>query len=453
MLRLTLAVAGGIILLSLGAMALQYRSTQKALAAQDRATLAADVAAFAAFYDQRRIIALREAIAFRAATTPPDQALFLLQGKAGEPLAGNIETWPGDLPALVGGLSMDGARSFQHAAQPYLGVARMLPGGFPLLVARGQGQSQAVLDALARNILWVGLALCLVALLAGLGVARVVIGRIDHLNALADRVAAGDLGARLPGPRSDDEFGRLERHVHQMLDRIQNLNRATHRLSDAIAHELRTPLNRILQKLDRAPVDSEDRTALRDEVRAEMRGAIRIFDSLLDISGAEAASGQAPGLVPVDLSQLVEEVGELYEPLAEDGGLTYRIEVAPDLWVLGDRNLIAQCLSNLLDNAIKFCGPGDAITTTLAQEGERHLMEVRDTGPGLPDDIDGLAFERFTRGERDRAVAGHGLGLALVQAIATRHGARLTRPKVQKGFAISIAWPKMARPPDLIDDP
>jgi len=114
---------------------------------------------------------------------------------------------------------------------------------------------------------------------------------------------------------------------------------------------------------------------------------------------------------------------------------------------------MAQLVSNLLDNAIKFCAPGDAITTTLAPEGDRHLLAVRDTGPGLPEDINDLAFERFVRGERDRAVAGHGLGLALVQAIATRHGARLTRPQVQKGFAIAIAWPKVAQPPDLQDDP
>ena len=444
-LRLTLAVAGGIIALSLLAMAVQYRTTAAALHEQQRGVLAADVAAFAAFYDQRRIIALREAIEYRAATTPPETALFLLQGKAGEVLAGNIGRWPDDLPALAGEVSMDGARAFRLDARPYLGVARVLPGGFPLLIAQGQGQTEAVLAGLRRSIAGVALALVVLALLAGLAVSRTVLGRIDRLNGLADRVAAGDLGARLPGVRRADEFGQLERHVHQMLDRIQNLNRATHRLSDAIAHELRTPLNRILQKLDRSPGG--------DEVRAEMRAAIRIFDSLLDISGAEAASADAPGLVPVDLSEVVREVAELYEPMAEDKGLGWHLDAAEGLWVLGDRNLVAQLVSNLLDNAIKFCAPGDAIATSLAPGGERHSLAVRDTGPGLPEDIDDLAFERFVRGERDRAVAGHGLGLALVQAIATRHGARLTRPPVQKGFAITIAWPKVAPPNVLQDDP
>lgn len=450
-LRLSVLVAGGIVALSVLAMVVQYRATAHELAERQRAVLAADVQGFAALYDQRRIIALREAIDLTAATTPPERALYLLQDKAGAKLAGNIADWPPDLPALAGGVSMDGARPFTLNQADYLGIARMLPGGFPLLIARGEAEVQGVLAGLRHTIAGVALVLVLLAGLAGFAVSRLVLGRIDRLNHLADRVAAGDLGARLPGPRSADEFGTLERHVHRMLDRIQNLNRATLRLSDAIAHELRTPLNRILQKLDRTPDDPAGQATMRDEVRAEMRGAIRIFDSLLDISGAEAATGDTPGLVPVNLSEVVDEVAELYEPLAEDKGLIYALNAAPDLWVLGDRNLIAQCLSNLLDNAIKFCGAGDTVETRLTREGDRHVLLIRDTGPGLPAEIDGLAFERFVRGERDRDAAGHGLGLALVQAIATRHGARLTRPAVEKGFAISIAWP-MVTPPDPLPD-
>jgi HAMP domain-containing protein len=116
--------------------------------------------------------------------------------------------------------------------------------------------------------------------LVGWLAARSVMRRIRRINDLADRVAEGALDARLPGERSEDEFGLLETHVHGMLDRIENLNRATHRLSDTIAHELRTPLNRMLLKLSR--IEGQD--ALMAELKAEMRQAIRVFDSLLDIS-------------------------------------------------------------------------------------------------------------------------------------------------------------------------
>jgi signal transduction histidine kinase len=275
--------------------------------------------------------------------------------------------------------------------------------------------------------------------LVGWLAARFVMARINRINALADRVAEGQLDARLPGQRTDDEFGLLETHVHAMLDRIQNLNRATHRLSDTIAHELRTPLNRMLQKL--AKIEGQD--DLTADLKAEMRQAIRMFDSLLDISRAEADQGTGGGLVPVDLSAVAAEVWDLYDPLAEDKGLRTEAQITPGLTVLGDRNLIAQVLSNLLDNAIKYCASGDCLTLTLTPDADRVLMRVADTGPGLPDDLKAEAFDRFTRAERDRATPGHGLGLALVRAIAARHGARLTLPPTEKGFALEIRWPRL----------
>jgi signal transduction histidine kinase len=442
-LRLTLAVAGGIILISLAAMVAQYRLTERSLTARQVELLDSDLASFAALYEQRRIPALRQGIEFRAGTDPAE-AVYLLQDKARQKLAGNIDLWPDPLPTEGDSFAPEGLRRFNviigNRLQSYQGVARLLPGGFPLLVARGTGEVDATLAELRRLIWVVAGFMVLAALAAGWTVARLVLRRIERLNGLADRVAAGDLAARLPGPRSADEFGALETHVHQMLDRIEALNRATHRLSDSIAHELRTPLNRIMQKLRGLHGQDQEIAA----IESEMRQAVRIFDSLLDISSAEAQSGSAAGVVPVDLSRVAAEVYELYEPVGEEKGLTMTSAIAPGLWILGDRNLIAQLLSNLLDNAIKFTPEGQAVALTLAEAPDRHLLTVADTGPGLPDDIRGAAFERFTRAGRDRGVKGHGLGLALVQAIAARHGAKLHLLPVTQGFAVETAWPKAA---------
>jgi signal transduction histidine kinase len=442
-LRLTLAVAGGIILISLAAMVAQYRLTERSLTARQVELLDSDLASFAALYEQRRIPALRQGIEFRAGTDPAE-AVYLLQDKARQKLAGNIDLWPDPLPTEGDSFAPEGLRRFNviigNRLQSYQGVARLLPGGFPLLVARGTGEVDATLAELRRLIWVVAGFMVLAALAAGWTVARLVLRRIGRLNGLADRVAAGDLAARLPGPRSADEFGALETHVHQMLDRIEALNRATHRLSDSIAHELRTPLNRIMQKLRGLHGQDQEIAA----IESEMRQAVRIFDSLLDISSAEAQSGSAAGVVPVDLSRVAAEVYELYEPVGEEKGLTMTSAIAPGLWILGDRNLIAQLLSNLLDNAIKFTPEGQAVALTLAEAPDRHLLTVADTGPGLPDDIRGAAFERFTRAGRDRGVKGHGLGLALVQAIAARHGAKLHLVPVTQGFAVETAWPKAA---------
>lgn len=437
-LRLAAAMALAVTLLSLGAMALQYRLVETRLMTAQRSLLAADLDGFAALYDQRRIIALRQAIDYRAAAATGDEMLLLLD-RSGQVLAGTRQDWPQGLAPAGENFTSDGATEFTEGRTRWLAVARDLPGGFPLLVARSLAPVDDTLAALRRGMLGLlGAVLVAGGLVGGLA-ARFVMARINRINTLADRVAEGALDARLPGTRSDDEFGLLETHVHAMLDRIENLNRATHRLSDTIAHELRTPLNRMLQKLGK--IEGQD--DLTDDLKAEMRQAIRMFDSLLDISRAEADQGTGGGLIPVDLSAVAQEVWELYEPLAEDKGLATEATITPGLQILGDRNLIAQVLSNLLDNAIKYCAPGDRLSLDLTPEADRALMRVADTGPGLPDDLKAEAFDRFTRAERDRGIKGHGLGLALVRAIAARHGARLTVPPTETGFVLEIRWPRL----------
>lgn len=437
-LRLAALMALAVTVLSLGAMALQYRLVETRMMAAQEALLTADLAGFAALYDQRRIPALRQAITYRAAAAGGEEMLLLLD-RQGTVLAGTRPDWPAGLPTMGEGFGVSPSRILAEGGIRWLAVARDLPGGFPLLVARSLRPVDETLAAMRRGMLGLLAAMLVAGGLVGWLAARSVMGRIGRVNDLADRVAEGALDARLPGVRTDDEFGLLETHVHGMLDRIQNLNRATHRLSDTIAHELRTPLNRMLQKLSRIE-GQEDLTA---ELKAEMRQAIRMFDSLLDISRAEADQGTGGGLVPVDLSAVCAEVWELYEPLAEDKGLEARASVTPGLRVLGDRNLIAQVLANLLDNAIKYCATGDKLTLDLAEAGDRHVMRVSDTGPGLPADIRGEAFERFVRAERDRGTKGHGLGLALVRAIAARHGARMSMPEGTGGFTLEIHWPKL----------
>lgn len=431
-------MALAVTLLSLGAMALQYRLVENRLMAAQKSLLAADLDGLAALYDQRRIIALRQAIDYRATAATGDEMLLLMD-RTGATLAGTRKDWPTGLAPIGEGFTSDGAIRFTEGPTRWLAVARELPGGFPLLVARSLQPVDDTLAALRRGMLGLLGAVLVAGALVGWLAARSVMARINRINALADRVADGQLDARLPGTRSDDEFGLLETHVHAMLDRIENLNRATHRLSDTIAHELRTPLNRMLQKLSKIE-GQDDLTA---DLKAEMRQGIRMFDSLLDISRAEADQGTGGGLVPVDLSAVAAEVWDLYDALAEDKGLITEAAIPPGLTILGDRNLIAQVLSNLLDNAIKYCAAGDRLTLQITPDTDRILMRVADTGPGLPEDLKPEAFDRFTRAERDRATPGHGLGLALVRAIAARHGARLTLPPTEKGFALEIRWPRL----------
>lgn len=438
-LRIAVGVAALLMLFSLTAMALQYRAFRAELMAREEALLAAEAQALGALYQQRRIIALRQALEFRGRAAPDTGALYLLQDKAGRRLAGNLGGWPAGLTPAEGPPGAGTPERFAHAGAGYLGIGWTLPGGFPLLIARPLAATEAALAAARARIGGLAAAMAVGAALAGALAAALMTARVRRLNRLADAVAAGDLNARLPGPLPRDEFGQLAAHIHAMLDRIGHLTRATQRLSDTIAHELRTPLTRIRARLDTLPAPEADRAALASEIGA----VIGVFDSLLEISRTEAAAGASPGLQLVDLSALAREMGELYRPAAEERRLAFEERIADGIEVLGDRGLLARLLANLLDNAVKFTPAGGTVTLALETIEGRHRLRVADDGPGLPPEMAGGGFERFLRGARDRDVPGNGLGLALCQAIATRHGARLGPDRSQTGLAMDVVFPPL----------
>ncbi len=445
-LRLTVTIAGAMALLSIFGLWFQYVQVTRAFDAQQVQTLQADLEGYSALYEQRRIPALRQAMEFRAQTQTGYERIYLLLDKQHAPLAGNIPTWPANVQTSATGFQADPLQRFSYdlpdgTHQTFIGVARDLPGGFPILVAQSLSPRAQLLGEMRSAIMLAALGMVVLSALAGWLVSRLVIGRIDRVNTLADRVAAGELAARIPEPRSDDEFGRLEDHVHHMLDRIEALQAATARLSDNVAHELRTPLNRMRQRLD----DLTGPAEVVDALKAELRDTVRVFEALLDIAAAEAATGDMPSLTPVNLSALCQNLFDLYEPIGEERGLKVQARIAPDLWIVGDANLVSRLLANLLDNAMKYTCCGDTVELGLHPNGARHRLSVSDTGPGMPDAPRAHVFEPFQRGTQDGEIPGHGLGLALVRAIATRHGAKLEIVSDQKGFAVLCLWPKVTQ--------
>lgn len=443
-LRQTALIAATILSVTLLGFGAQYVLIKRDLENRQNALVEAELQGFAALYDQRRIVAVRQAIEYRLLRGESQNVVLSLRDRNGTVLAGNIDSIPPVFSRPSEG-SATQLMSFEAAGIPYLGGVQTLPGGFTLLVARSTGELSSTLAGLRRIIAFVVFGVLGASLIMGHLTSRWMMRRIARFNALATRVAAGDLSARLPDPKQDDEFALLQQHIHMMLDRIEALNRATHQLSDTIAHELRTPLARIQARLTRTAPDLPQAEALIEEIRE----TIRIFDSLLQIARAEAGGSQSLDLVPLNLSVLAADVAELYEAVAEDRGLTFRADIAPDAHILGDRNLVAQLMSNLLDNAVKFSPAGSEVMLTLRREADRHALTISDTGPGLPAGFEASIFDRFSRADRDATTPGHGLGMALVRAIAIRHGAKLRLPQVEKGFSIQIAWPKTMASPDF----
>lgn len=269
---------------------------------------------------------------------------------------------------------------------------------------------------------------------------RGLLARVDAINAACDQVRAGDLSTRAPGAEIDDEFGALARHVNAMLERIDELMVGLRDLSNRVAHDLRTPMARLKSDLERAAHaqtldEARERAAL---AVVETDEILLTFEALLDIVEAEAGSGA--GFLPVDLGEAVQAAVDLYRAVAEDRGVVLRLEREPGP-VLAERLLLVRLAANLIDNAIKFSPPGTKVVVAVRRRGPDVVLVVADHGPGVPAEDRQTVLRRFVRGVDAQSIAGHGLGLALVTAVAKRHGAKVALWDNKPGLIVEVAFP------------
>jgi signal transduction histidine kinase len=280
------------------------------------------------------------------------------------------------------------------------------------------------------------------------------------MTGTAQTIMAGDLTGRLPVIGSGDEFDRLALNLNGMLTRIESLMRGLKEVTDNVAHDLKTPLTRLRNRceaaLRSAKSEAEFRKVLEQTIE-ESEGLIRTFDALLMIARAESGEVRE-GMAEFDAAEVARDVSELYEPLAEDKGLTLEVEAKQRAAVKGNRELLSQALANLVDNAIKYAAPVEkppgavngkrsGIKVTADAEADRIVLTVSDRGPGIPSDDRSRVMDRFVRLERSRSLPGSGLGLSLVSAVARLHGGELRLEDNAPGLRAQITLPRAAAPP------
>lgn len=306
-----------------------------------------------------------------------------------------------------------------------------------LSTALGRGLRMVValdnhaIEQVDRTILALCLAAFALAIMVG-GIGALMLGgylqrRLEAVVATAQEIAGGDLARRVPLSARGDEFDRLGETLNAMLDRIALLLENLRQISSDVAHDLRTPLARLRVEIELAQNGAPDRDQQRDALDRALRQSdelLRLFSAILRISEVEGGA-LAHGFTTIDVSALVEDLSESFAPAVTDGGRTLSQSVAPGLSVRGDRELIAQALINLLDNAQRHTPPGTAIAIIAERVADGIHLIVADTGPGVPEADRERVVRRFVRLESSRTRAGHGLGLNLVSAIAVAHGGRL----------------------------
>jgi len=447
--KLTLVYLGIFILFAASLLGYFALNTRRLITEQITATVNGEVNGLSEQYGQgglRRLVTVVDVRSRR-----PGSSLYLVTTPSGEGLAGNVGSLEPGVLDRPGWLETNYHRLEATEGAEHRALVRVvqLPGGFHLLVGRDLDERERLFGIVVNAGQW-SLALVIVlGLIGGFFVSRRVLSRIDAMTGTAQTIMAGDLSGRLPVAGTGDELDRLADNVNAMLERIEALMRGLKEVSDNIAHDLKTPLtrlrNRCEQALRGASGEASYRAALESTI-VESDELIRTFDALLMIARAE--SGQArENMTEFDASEIARDVGELYEPVADEKGIALKIDATTTAPVRGNRELVSQALANLIDNAIKYAGPngkvnGAEIVVKAGNDGERITLSVADRGPGIPDADRGRVVERFVRLEQSRSEPGSGLGLSLASAVARLHGGELKLEDNHPGLRTTIALPR-----------
>jgi signal transduction histidine kinase len=421
--------------------------SQRMIATQTQETILEEMTSLTRAYERRGLSGLVRVIAIRS--RQPGANLYLVTDHNGVILSGNVEMIEPGVLDLTGwterpfyysryGETIDPTDLHQAVAH----VSR-LPNQMILLVGRDLGEPEQYRDVVRKALMAALGMMGLGAALIWFFVGRRALRRIDSISDASRQIMGGDLSRRLPVAGSGDEFDRLSENLNGMLERIAALNEGLKQVSDNIAHDLKTPLTRLRNRAE-AALAEDDEGAAREALErtiAESDQLIRTFNAILMISRLEAGYS-AETTKRVELSAIIQGVVELYEPVAEEVGVTLKAEIPGQVEISGNRELLAQALSNIVDNAIKYSGgtgEDPTVIVSLTSEAGTVRLSVIDNGPGIPEDQRAQATERFVRLEKSRNQPGSGLGLSLAKAVMTFHHGELELSDGRNDRGLSVA--------------
>jgi signal transduction histidine kinase len=442
--RLTLAYMA-LFALSVGALsAFIYWGTLGYLDTQTNAIIEAEIQGLREQYQRSGLSGLRDVIQERVQRdfVTDRRSFYLLADPMGGKLVGNVTSWPVGVGTARG--------QWVDFVQPDSDTpvrAMLLPvdRGLQLLVGRDIRELTAIRQLLRRASFY-GISLTLVlALIGGVLLALGAERRLAEINRTTRQIMAGDWSRRAPLKGTDDEHDELAQNINAMLDQIENLLEGMRHVGDSVAHDLRGPITRLRNRLETlAAAENPTREDLADSV-AQLDQVLATFNALLRIARVESGAYRS-AFTTVDLRPIVHDVCELYQAAAEDRQVTLQARVAESVEVFGDRELLAQVLTNLVDNAVKYTPPGGLVRIELARKGDLAQISVADSGPGIPPEDRGRVLQRFTRLDRARSQPGNGLGLPLVNAVTLQHHGRLTLGDNSPGLVATVELPALAPP-------
>ncbi len=382
--------------------------------------------------------------------------IYYLGDENGLMLVGNSNKFPNNVFVTNGVFTFDYSREKafinEHNKRRGKGYAlvqsTILNGDFRLIVGRDIVERRGYTAIIFRGFLFGVIGIVTLSLLAGGFAATRVLKRIDSISDTTDKIMSGNMSQRVPVTKRNDEYDRLATSLNDMLDRIENLMIGLKEVTDNVAHDLKTPLTRIRNKAEAAlksGVSAKDKKAALQTTIDESDQLIRTFNALLMISRVEAGSPSG-SFTKFNVSEIVKDMAELYEPAAEEMGIILEVETVSKININANKELIGQALVNLIENAIKYGTNGKKknkkIILSVKEKDKNVTIEVSDNGVGIGIDDRKRAVERFVRLDKSRTETGSGLGLSLVNAVAKLHKGEFILYDNAPGVRAVIKLPK-----------
>jgi signal transduction histidine kinase len=439
-LRWTVLVTGIFAAFTAALLGFVYLRTKHDLTLRSDRAIASEIGILVALPPGQRLEAINEGLRYG----PGRVRIIGLFGAHGDRIAGDMQRQPANIeidgkPQNAVADIIDGSGRGQQAVRL---IARTLPGGNVLLVGRDADEIQEIARVVGGALalgLFPAVFLCIAVGVALNASAR---RRIVDVNERVQRIVAGNLRERLPLGKSDDPVSQLAMIVNGMLDEMETLIESLAGVGRDIAHDLRTPLTRARLMLERGRSNAttmEQLQAIADKTTEALDQSLSIITAILRLAEIEIHQRSA-GFGHVPLADIIQEVGDMYEPIAEDKGISLVIQSPDELNVHGDRDLLIEAVANLVDNAVKFTPAGGRVEIGLVRRHDETIVRVKDTGAGISEEERYAVLRRFYRSDGIRHTPGLGLGLNLVAAIVKLHGFRFTiHPG--SGCMVEIACP------------
>jgi signal transduction histidine kinase len=419
--------------------------TKDNLTVRSDRVIASQMSVFAQLSPERRLEALEEHLR----QDPGRVRLAGLFGSSGRRIAGNLESLPPDLRTdnTVESAVVDRADERGREKQAVRLIARSLPNGDVLVIGRNVDEVGEIAHVVGRTLALGVIPAVLLCLAVGVALSARARGRIAEVNERVQRIVAGNLRERLPYRKTDDPFSKLAMIVNGMLDEMESLIQSLAGVGNDIAHDLRTPLTRARLMLERGRTGAmtlEQLQVVADKTIEGIDQSLAIVTAILRLAEIEKVQRLA-GFAKVALADLIREVGDMYEPIAEDRGIALLVHSPHELSAYGDRDLLIEAMANLVDNAVKFTPSGGQVEIGLFPGNGENVVRIKDTGAGIGEHERDAVLRRFYRSDRAGHISGLGLGLNLVAAIIRLHGFRLTIVP-GSGCVVEIGCPYAAAP-------